>query len=526
MYRTTLRLFLACLLLPVAGCSNNVPEETYDVLIINGTVHDGSLAAGQVANIGIRDERIVSISATADAVAATVIDATGLAVMPGFIDPHTHALPDLLEVETRANLNYLMQGVTTVFVGSDGAGMPDRAGRVNDMLTQGIGSNVAWFAGHNEIRRRVMGLENRAPTDAELAEMQRLLQVAMEAGALGLSTGLFYTPGSFATTAEVVEIARAMSNYNGVYDSHIRSESAFAEGLLAAVQEVVTIAEEAGVDVHISHLKALGRDVWGQSGDIIAMVDAARARGLNVTANQYPYRASGTRFSSALVPQWARADSREAMFARFENPDLADRLDEEMRDNLRIRGGPGAMLVTGSESRWRGKTLDEIAAEMQEENVLDAALEVIREGDPSIASFVMEEQDIHAIAIQPWVMTGSDGSPGHPRKYGTYPKVYRDMVLGAELLSLPQFVHRSSGLVADTFGLCDRGYLQVGRKADIVVLDLDQYAPKADFQNPEELAVGVRFALVNGSPVIIDGEFSGELPGEVIDRTALNCETG
>lgn len=505
----------------LAACGQRGPEP-YDVLIVGGLVYDGSLAEPVSANIGVRGDRIVSVAAEADAAAVLVIDAGGRAVMPGFIDPHTHALDDLLDPKKKSNVNYLLQGVTTVFVGNDGAGVPERAESLGTLRAQGIGSNVGFFAGHNELRRRVLGLENRPPAEAELGELRELLAAEMEAGALGLSSGLFYTPGSFADTAELIELARVAARYGGVYDTHLRSESSFAPGVAGALREALTIAEGAGIPGHIAHLKALGSDVWGSSGDLIALIDDARARGLDITADQYPYRASGTRFSSALVPQWARADSRAAMFARFENADLAPRLRAEMTDNLRIRGGPSAMLVTGTDNRWRGLTLAEIAAETGS-NALDAALAVIRDGDPSIASFVMDEQDIHAIAIQPWVMTGSDGSEGHPRKFGTYPQAYREFVVEHDLMTQAQFVYRSAGLPADFFGLCDRGYLAPGRKADIAVIDLDGYRPRANFQEPERLASGVQHLLVNGRPVVADGAYTERLPGIVIDRQALDC---
>ncbi len=369
-----------------------------------------------------------------------------------------------------------------------------------------------------------MGLENRAPTEDELRQMLALTEEQMQAGAVGLSTGLYYTPGSFSSTDEVVALARVAADFGGVYDTHMRDESAYTIGLLASVKEAITIAEDADIPVHISHLKALGREVWGQSGDVISMVNAARERGLKVTANQYPYRASGTRFSAALIPGWVRADSKEAMFERLDNADLKDRIREEMETNLWRRGGPDAMLVTGTDSPWRGMTLTEIAENMQRDS-LDAALEVVRVGDPSIASFVMKLPDIYAIALQEWVMTGSDGSEGHPRKYASYPKAFQDMVVTEKLFPVERFVHRSSGLVADTFHLCDRGYLEEGRKADVVVLDVNNYLPLADFENPGRLSSGVVHALVNGIAVISDGKQTGKLPGVVIHRQHLECET-
>lgn len=520
-HRTIAGIFiLLAAVLPGSGCES--PPPPYDVLIVGGSVYDGSRQAPRIANIGIRDGTIASTDAAADAAAKLRIDAGGLAVMPGFIDPHTHALPDLREPQSAANLHYLLQGVTTVFVGNDGAGLRDYAATLRTLRSQGTGTNVGWFAGHGEVRRSVLGLANRPPDDAELAAMQARVAAQMQAGALGLSTGLFYTPGSFATTEEVIQLARTAAGWGGVYDTHMRSESTAGAGLFDAVRETLLVAEQAGIPVHISHLKVLGQDLWGTSGELIETIETARARGLAVTANQYPYPASGTRFSAALVPQWARADSRQAMLSRLQNPDLAGRLRGEMQDNLRIRGGSGAMLVTEADSEWRGKTLAEIAAEMQQDE-LDAAIEVIRDGDPSIASFVMNRDDIHALALQPWVMTGSDGSSGHPRKYGTYPEAFREFVRDHRLMDVPDFVHRSAGLVADTFGLCDRGYLETGRQADVIVVDLDAYRARATFEQPTLLAEGVREVFVNGVRVIAAGEATGALPGVVIDRQALAC---
>lgn len=508
----------------VAGCGGGEQKQgpVYDVLIVNGEVFSGADEPPRRAAIGIVGDRIASSDAPGDAQAAVVIDASGLVVMPGFIDPHTHALEDLTSETHNANANFLAQGVTTVFVGNDGGGVPDLSETIGRMRSQGIGTSAAFYAGHGNIRRMVMELENRAPTAEELDEMRAIVDAQMRAGALGLSTGLYYTPGSFATTDEVVELAKVAARYDGVYDSHMRDESSYTIGLSGAVEEVITVAEQAGLPGHIAHLKALGRDVWGSSGDIIAQVENARSRGIDITADQYPYPASGTSLESSLIPAWVRADSEEAMFERISNPDLASGIREEMEANLWRRGGADTLLVTGPDSRWRGKTLEEIAGEMGVDPI-DAAIAVVREGDPSIASFNMDLPDIHAFAIQEWVMTGSDGSEGHPRKYGTYPTVYREMVLEAKLFPVERFVNRSSGRVADFAGLCDRGYIAEGRKADIVVIDLETYRPLADFTNPTALAEGVVHALVNGRFAIRDGELTGELPGEVVDRQNLDC---
>jgi len=504
------------------GCESEVAQPpSFDVLIVNGMVYDGSLSEPVRTSIGIVGDRIVATEADADAQAKTIIDASGLVVAPGFIDPHTHADEDIFDVPGNLNANYLTQGVSTVFIGNDGGEIDDRDTQLATLRNQGIGTNVGWYSGFGTAREAVMGLENRAPTEDELDAMREFVEADMKAGALGLSTGLFYRPDNYAETGEVVEIARVAARYGGVYDSHLRDESSYSIGLLGAVREAIQIGEEAGLPVHIAHLKALGRDVWGQSGDIIGIISAARERGLDVTADQYPWRASGTSLRSSLIPRWAMADSQEAMFERLENADLQDRIREEMEANLWRRGGAESLLVTG-DSEWRGMTLDEIAAEMGVDPI-DAAIEVVREGNPGIASFNMNPDDINAIAIQPWVMTGSDGSEGHPRKYASYPKAYRDFVVNASLMNTQRFVHRSSGLVADTFGLCDRGYIREGRKADIVMIDLETFLPVADFGHPKELSTGVVHMLVNGEAAIADRELTDRLAGVVIDYQDIDC---
>jgi len=518
----TIRLLICSLLLLMLGaCDTSDESARFDILIINGTVYDGSAGPSRQSNIAIIGERIVSLNAATDAAADNVIDANGLAVVAGFIDPHTHAEDEVFNVPANANINYLTQGVTTVFIGNDGGGISEGATGIAAMRSQGIGTNVGFFAGHQAIRRKVMGLEDRVPGTAELDAMRKLVAIEMEAGALGLSTGLFYTPGSFAATAEVIELAKVAAEYSGVYDSHMRDESSYNIGLLGSVEELIEIGEKADIPVHAAHLKALGTDVWGQSGDVIALIESARGRGIDVTADQYPWRASGTRFAAALIPGWVRADSTEAMFGRIANPDLQDRIREEMQANLRRRGGEDSMLVTG-ESEWRGMTLGEISEQMSVAPV-DAAIAVVRGGNPSIASFNMNPDDISAIAIQPWVMTGSDGSKGHPRKFASYPKAYRDFVVEQSLMPMEKFVHRSSGLVADSFGLCDRGYLEEGRRADIAIIDRETFLPVANFQNPTALATGVTHLLVNGIFVIRDGNLTGALPGAVIHRQKLEC---
>tara|TARA_R110000782_G_scaffold118460_13_gene209054 strand:- start:2323 stop:3876 length:1554 start_codon:yes stop_codon:yes gene_type:complete len=501
-----------------AACSVEAPD--YDVLIVNGTVYDGSLSATRIANIGIVDDRIVSMAASATASAVTRIDATGRMVTPGFIDPHTHARQFLLDPASNSNLNYLYQGVTTVFIGNDGGGFPDRDASIDKLRRQGTGPNVAFFAGHGAIRELVMGMADRAANSEEIAAMQELLVDDMEAGALGLSSGLYYAPGSYAPTEEVIALARVAAHYGGVYDTHLRSEGSYGEGLLAAVSEAIDIARAANIPLHISHIKALGQDTWGQSVEIIRLVERGLDSGVDISANQYPWSASGTRLSNALIPRWVVADSNDRMRDRLTDPELSNRIRTEMQANLLRRGGPDAMLVTGADSEFVGMTLEEISRVL-EKPPLEAAIDVVLQGDPSIASFVMDAADIRRLAVQPWVMTGSDGGAGHPRLYGTYPKAFRDFVVDSALMSREQFVHRSSGLVAETFGLCDRGYLREGYIADIAIIDADTFIARASYARPTALATGVDQLLVNGV-LAIDGASRPALPGRVLRKTLCN----
>ncbi len=510
-------LFLLISILILGACT---PTLKADYLIENGLVYAGDNTKGQMLNIAIKGDRIVYIGKDKGHIQAPrTIDASGKIVAPGFIDPHTHSIYDLEsdDTEKRRNLNYQFQGVTTVFNGNDGFGDPDIAGLTNKLSTTGIGTNTAFFIGHGALRQQVIGGEDRAPSDEEMTEMKRLIDLAMTDGALGLSTGLFYAPGSFSDTDEVVELAKAAAKHDGIYDSHIRDESTYTVGLLNAVDEVLEIARRAGIAVHIAHIKALGVDVWGASEDIVEKIEAAQAEGLRVTADQYPWQASGTRISNALIPRWVKAGTEADYQSRLNNSELADQIRAETAENLRKRGGPDAVLITSGDRDWVNKTLLEVAGE-NGRNPVDMAIFIAKNGDARIASFNMNSEDIERFMAQSWVMTSSDGSTGHPRKFASYPKKYHDYVVKKPVLTVETFLYRSSGLVAQTFGICERGFLKPGYFADIVVFDPEEFAPQADFQNPELLSVGVSHLFVNGSMAIENGQSNQILPGKVLKK--------
>ncbi len=524
--KTTRRIVLliaVCMPL-ISGCKQ--PSDALDVLIINGTVVDGTGGKPQALSLGIRGDVVAYIGPSTSLPAKRIVDASSLIVSPGFIDPHTHAGKDLLSPDKSANLAYLYQGVTTVIIGNDGGGNPDIDALQNQLSVNGIGTNVGLLTGHGALRRRAMGSDNRAPTADELAEMKRVLGKAMKSGSLGLSTGLFYAPGSFAETDEIIELARVVADYGGVHDSHIRDESDYSIGLVNAISEIIEISRQSGVAGHISHIKALGPAVWGQSRDVIERIRSARAEGLAISANQYPWLASGTHLASALVPRSVMDGGRDAMLLRLQDAAILEEIRPRMQANLERRGGPDALLIT-SESKWQGKTLAEVSKLMSKTPV-DSAVAIILGGDPSVASFVMQEEDVERFMVQPWVVTGSDGSPGHPRKYASFPEKYQMYVVRRSLLTLTEFVRQSSALTAEIFNLCDRGRLLPGMQADIAVWSSSEFEPAADYQHPERLARGVQYLLVNGEFVIDEGRLTDDRSGEVLLRHSCipDAETG
>ena len=490
-----------------------------DLLIAGGEVHDGSERPGFIGDVAVTGDRVVFVgdAARAGVRAARTIDARGLVVAPGLIDPHTHAGSDLESAEAakRLNLNYLTQGVTTVFIGNDGNGEPDVAANLGALEAAGVGTNVASFVGFGAVRKRVVGEAARAPSPAELQRMRGLVAQGMCQGAVGFSTGLYYAPQSYAATEEVIALAREAAGRGGLYESHLRDEGSDNVGVMAAVGEALRIGREAGLPVHLAHIKVLGEDVRGRAGEVIALVEAERAAGRRVTADQYPWRASGTRFSGALVPRWAMDGGREAMLTRLADDALRARLRTEMADNLRRRGGPESLLVTTGP--YAGRTLARIAADGGRDP-LDAAIQVIRQGDFPIASFNMGEADIRAFRARPWVVTSSDGTDGHPRKYASFPRTYADHVRGSQLLTVSQFVRRSSGLTADIFGIEGRGYLRPRGFADVVVFDPRTYDAKADYERPQQLSTGVRWLLVNGAVAIEDSAPVQRLAGVALRK--------
>lgn len=513
----------AVLAVLLAGCATAPAPIQADLLIRRGTIYPGD-GAPFTGDVAVRGDRVAAVGTRLAVAAIRTIDARGLIVSPGFIDPHAHAERWLTDADqgTRLIAPFLLQGVTTTLVGNDGYGPIDVAPLLASAREKPVGINYATFTGFGSIRNKVIGSSRRPPTPGELANEQALVRTAMCEGAIGLSTGLFYAPQSFAQTDEVIALAKAAGELGGVYDTHLRDEGSYGIGLAAAVHETIAIAREAPIPVHISHLKALGVDVHGQAGAIVARIESARAEGLDVTANQYPWQASGTSLVASLVPLWAQDGGRAAMLRRFDDPAMRGRLDDDMAENLRRRGGPASLVVV--EGRWKGKRLDGIATTLGLDPVR-AAIAVIREGDVATISFNMAPADIATFMRQPWVMTGSDASAGHPRAYGSFAEKYAVYVRDGKTLSLRAFIERSSTRTADIFKLTDRGRLRPGAFADIAIFDPATYAARATYEQPERTAIGMRYVLVNGVLAVDRGVVTGAAAGRaLIHRPTGGCQ--
>ena len=491
-----------------------------DILILHGKLVDGSGGKARNADVGIRGDRIVFVgnASKANLTAARIINATGMIVAPGFIDPHTHTLGDLTDKAHKANEAYLLQGVTTVITGNDGGSVIEVGELLSKWEQQGIGTNAILLAGFGTLRGRVIGQTDAQPTAAQLEEMKQYVAREMDEGAFGISTGLYYAPQSYAKTEEVIELAKVAAAKGGVYDTHMRDEGSYSIGLLGAIEETIRIGREAKIPVHISHIKALGPDVWGQSKPAIALMKKARARGVDIMACQYPYDASGSSLTAALVPRWAEIGGRDQLLQRIDDAQINPRLLSEMRENLKRRGGADSLLILDARDKnVIGKRLSEVAKEM---NISpeEAALTLIKAGNVPVASFNMNDKDIDRFMKEKLVLTCSDGSTGHPRKYGTFSKKLRTYVFDRKLVSLPFMVRNSSALTAEWFRIPERGQIREGYFADVIVFDPKTVADRSTYEQPELTAVGMKSVIVNGKVAVENGTYTGILAGRALRK--------
>lgn len=514
---------------PFAPGGAGAQQPEFDVLIAGGTVIDGSGAPRYRADVALRGDRITAISRVPISAsrARRSIDATGKIVAPGFIDVHAHIepLPEMPGAESA-----IRQGVTTALGASDGGSPVPLGPYLAARQQQGVGINFGYLVGHNTVRQRVMGMANRPPSAAELARMKALVAEGMADGAFGISTGLRYLPGNFSRTDEVIELARVAADSGGWYASHLREEGL---GLFEGVGEAITIGREARIPVVLTHHKAVGTKMWGESRRTLAMIDSAREAGIDVMADVYPYTATSTGIG-VLIPTWAFDGGDTAFTRRLGDPVLRDSIKRGIVFNiLNDRGGGDLARVQFSRARWQpdldGRTLADWAKDrglpLTPESGAELVLEAEQKGGASMIYHVLDESDVQRIMQHPQVMIGSDGrlsrlgegSP-HPRAYGTFPRVLGRYSRDLRLFPLEIAIHKMTGLSASRLKLSDRGMLRAGSFADIVVFDPATIADRSTFEKPHQYPVGIDYVFVNGIAAIDGGRFTDSRSGRVLKR--------
>ena len=521
------RWFVAALSLCAAALGAQQPE--FDVLITGGTVIDGTGAPRFRADVALKGDRVVLVSRSpiASVRAKRAIDARGRIVSPGFIDMHAHLdpLPTLPGAESAVR-----QGVTFALGGPDGSSPLPLAKYITDREQQTIGINVGYLIGHNTIRQRVMGMANREPTPDELERMKTLVAEGMADGAFGISTGLLYLPGNFSKIDEVIALSRVAADSGGIYTSHLRKEGL---GLIDGVAEAITIGREAHIPIVLTHHKAIGTKMAGASKQTLAMLDSARAAGIDVMADVYPYTATSTGLD-VLIPRWAFGGGDTAFKRRIDDPGLRDSIKKETIFNImNDRGGGDISRVQFSSVRWQhdldGKTLADWARQRgldpTPENGAELAIEGQLKGGASMIYHVLDEQDVQRILKHPQVMIGSDGrlsklgeaSP-HPRAYGTFPRVLGHYSRDLKLFPLETAVYKMTGQSAARLKLRNRGVLKAGAFADVVVFDPQTVADKSTFEQPHQYPVGIDYVFVNGVAAVDGGAFTDSRAGRVVKR--------
>jgi len=549
-------LCLAAGLLSVVTIRSHGEEGQYDLLIVNGRILDGAGSPWFEGSVAIAGGRIRDVGRLPNATARRVIDARGLVVAPGFIDLHSHS--DFTLLIDGAGQSKIRQGVTTEILGeSESAGpilgpaVPEfdkelaRYGLTRDWTTlgeyfarverQGTSVNIASYVGSGQVRMDVMGNVNRAPTPEEMEKMRGLVDQAMREGALGLSSGLIYAPNMFATTQELIELAKVAAKSGGIYTSHIRGEG---PDWKKSVDEAIEIGEKGGLPVHILHFKIDTRAYWGQMADEIKEIQAARDRGVDVTADQYPYIASMTGLEMCLPPKLLEGTSEERV-ARLKDPKERAYIRRAIEtglpgwedDEVKGVGGWHGVLVASLQQpdnkKYEGKRMDEVARMMGKDPV-DALCDLLASegGSAEAIYFCMSPTNVELVMKQPWVGIGSDGvavSPDmafigkpHSRFYGTFPRVLGVYVREKKTLTLPDAIRKMTSLAAQITGLTDRGLLRPGMAADVTIFDPKTVADKATFENPLQYPVGIPYVIVNGAVVIDQGQHTGARPGHVL----------
>ncbi|HEX9186111.1 MAG TPA: D-aminoacylase [Vicinamibacteria bacterium] len=499
----------------------------YDLLIRDARVVDGTGAPWFRADVAVKGDTVLAVGPRLPGTARREVNAAGRVVAPGFIDVHTHARRGLFDVPTAEN--YVRQGVTTLVEGQDGSSPLPLGPFLATVEALRPAVNFASLVGHGSIRERVLGSADRAPSPAELARMEELVREAMRDGAFGLSTGLFYVPGTFARTDEVIALARAAGEMGGIHVSHVRDE---ARGVLESVRETIAIGEEGRLPTQVTHHKLIGRASWGRSRETLRLVEEARRRGVDATIDAYPYTASSTSLSAALLPAWALEGGSDALRGRLSSPQTRARVREVVMGKIRDERGGGdpdniRIAACGFDPSLEGKTLADVlkgrAKEPTVENAADLAIEIVERGGASGVFHAIAEEDVERILASPFTMVASDGEvpvfgrgAPHPRSYGTFARVLGVYVREKGLLSLEDAVQKMTSRPAARMGIPDRGLLRPGLKADLVVFDPATIRDTATFEEPHRYAEGVSLVVVNGTVVLDGSQLTGARPGRVL----------
>jgi N-acyl-D-amino-acid deacylase len=550
----TLRATVLLSLFLVSACAGPAAQQPYDVLITGGSVLNGEGTPALRADVGIRGGRIATIGDLQTAAATRRIDASGLTVAPGFIDIHNHSDYTIL-VEPRSE-SMIRQGVTTMVLGESRSAGPIKAGADEararadgatiDWTTLGgyfakleqkhMSTNIASYVGEEQVWTYVKGYGQSAATPQELEEMKRLVAAAMEDGAMGLSTALLQPPSSFATTANLIELARTAKQHGGIYSSHVRDEG---EGVFRAIDEAIRVGKGASIPVDIIHMKIAHKKLWGRANEIIAMVQKARDEGFEIRANEYPYTAGQNNLSS-IVPPWAHDGGREKMLERLKDPSARKRMREEVMNGLPNwynhylatgDGWAGMILVLLRHERnrpFQGRRMSDLIA-ARGGHPADVLFDVLLDEGGSVPTvfFHHSEPDMQLIMKQPWTSIGSDGSAvspdgptgrthPHPRYYGTFPRVLGRYVRELKVITLPDAVKKMTSMNADKLGITDRGRLKEGLVADVTVFDADQVIDRATFEQPHQFPVGIKYVIVNGIVTVDKEQHTGALAGRVL----------
>jgi N-acyl-D-amino-acid deacylase len=499
----------------------------YDLILRNGRIVDGTGSPWYRGDVAVRGDAIMRIAPTITESAARVIDVEGQVITPGFIDIHSHAREGIFDVP--AAENYIRQGVTTVIEGPDGSSplpIADFLARL-DGLQKTI--NIGTMIGQGSVHAAVIGMTDRRPTDGELAKMRSLVEQGMKDGAFGLSSGLFYVPGTFSSTDEVVELAKVAARFGGIYISHMRDE---ASGVVDSVKETIAIGERGGLPTQLTHHKIIGTGNWGKSIETLKLVDEARKRGVDTTIDQYPYTASSTSIGAALLPAWAQEGGREKVVGRLKDPGTRPDIKSEVVRAIQYeRGGGDPKNVVLARCDWddslAGKNLAEVTRMRGMEptiaNAAEAAIWMVEQGNCSGIFHAMAEEDLRRILSHPATMIASDGgipvfgkaSP-HPRNYGTFARVLAVYVRSLNAITLEDAVRKMASLPAQRLGLTDRGLLRPGMKADIAIFDPTRVRDTATFENPHQYAEGFSTVIINGKIVLDNGTMQPARPGRVL----------